>query len=63
MDHCEIYLGVFGLWGWESMSADGAVICESRQVFDCLEECLEDARLHGYGVNSELSRPALLLAA
>jgi hypothetical protein len=60
VDYCDVYLGVFGLWDWECIDADGEVICESRQVFDSYEECVEDARLH---VRLEVSLPKMPLAA
>ena len=53
MNCCEIYQGVFGDWGWEHLSRDGELIEESRQVFENLEDCVEDARLHGYCVTQE----------
>jgi hypothetical protein len=42
-----VYHGVFGGWGWERFDAAGHVVAESRGVFDDLEECIQDARLHG----------------
>ena len=49
MKLCQVYCGVFGAWGWEDMREDGTVE-ESRDVFETLYECVEDARRHGYKV-------------
>jgi hypothetical protein len=54
MEHFEIYFGVFGLWGWERMDADGAVISESANLFELREDCVEDAWLHGCDVREPL---------
>jgi len=53
MNCCEVYLGVFGAWGWEYLSVDAELIEESRQVFENLEDCVDDALLHGYCVERE----------
>ena len=63
MTCCEIYQGVFGCWGWEHTSGNGEFVEESRQVFEDLEDCVEDARLHGYCVPREsFATPARLAA-
>jgi len=56
VERFEIYFGVFGLWGWERMDADGAVIGESATVFELREDCIEDAWLHGCDAREPLDR-------
>ena len=48
MDRWVLYKGVFGCWGWERLDATGRLVEESNQVFDEFEECVQDAKLHGY---------------
>lgn len=49
MKLCRTYHGVFGAWGWEDIKQNG-VVEESRDVFESFDECVEDARRHGYTV-------------
>jgi hypothetical protein len=58
MECCTFYHGVFGLWGWEYMAEGGELVEECRQVFETYEECVADAREHGYrpGQNARESK-------
>jgi hypothetical protein len=35
-------------WNWRRTSPDGEVLIEGRTAFGSLDECVEDARRHGY---------------
>jgi hypothetical protein len=35
-------------WTWRRTSPDGEVLLEGRAAFSTIEECLADARRHGY---------------
>lgn len=35
-------------WNWRRTSPDGEVLIEGRAAFGNLDECVEDARRHGY---------------
>ena len=57
---------VFGEWGWEFTDPDGTVLDESRLGFETLEECLEDARRHGFvadAVSSEARKAGVTSVA
>lgn len=62
MGGCEIYLGVFGLWGWERRGDSGLVVEESSDVFEHREDCVEDAVRRGCAPASRLpiERPLLV---
>jgi hypothetical protein len=48
MDRWVLYKGVFGCWGWERLDTSGRLVEESNQVFGEFDECVQDAKLHGY---------------
>ncbi len=43
-----LFHGLFGTWGWERLDAEGTVVAESMHEFETQEDCLDDARVHGY---------------
>jgi hypothetical protein len=42
-------------WNWRRTSPDGEVLLEGRGSFDSLEDCMGDARRHGYTGSSVLT--------
>lgn len=36
-------------WRWEHREINGAIGAASRRAFRTLEECIDDAQIHGYG--------------
>lgn len=35
-------------WGWRRTSPDGDILLEGRKSFSTFDECITDARRHGY---------------
>jgi len=63
MKRCIAYLGVFGDWGWECVSDDGVVVDESRDQFERYEDCVDDARQHGFYITQSPHEAEVPLAA
>ncbi|HUP95330.1 MAG TPA: hypothetical protein VM164_10485 [Burkholderiales bacterium] len=42
-------------WNWRRTSPDGEVLLEGRVPFPSLDECMADARRHGYTGTSTLA--------
>ena len=44
----SVYADSSGRWHWEMLDASAGVIAQSSRGFQTRDECLADARKHGY---------------
>jgi hypothetical protein len=47
-DWWDIYQNFQNLWRWRRIDAMGRLVASSSKGFPTRDECVEDARLHGY---------------
>lgn len=51
---CEIYKDKEGKWRWRAVARNGQIVAASHQGYVNKKDCLDNAKMQGYGACSEL---------